>query len=81
VLLDNRAIRTPGGQTIVVPRERELLATCMAQEWNEQDKVLKPHALPLTSLAARALDACSDSSERVGIQADLLRYLENETIW
>lgn len=81
VLLDNRAIRTPGGQTIVIPQERELLATCMAQEWNEQDKVLKPHALPLTSLAARALDACSDSSERVGIQADLLRYLENETIW
>ncbi|SPO23041.1 related to ATP12 - F1F0-ATPase complex assembly protein [Ustilago trichophora] len=80
ILLDNRAIRTPSGQPIIIPRERELLATCIAQEWSEQDQVLKPHTLPLTSLAARALEACKDNVERKGIEADLLRYLENETI-
>ncbi|SJX61652.1 related to ATP12-F1F0-ATPase complex assembly protein [Sporisorium reilianum f. sp. reilianum] len=80
ILLDGRSIRTPNGQAIVIPRERELLATCIAQEWSEQGKVLKPHTLPLTSLAARALEGCTDTVERKGIEADLLRYLENETI-
>nr|CDI52438.1 related to ATP12-F1F0-ATPase complex assembly protein [Melanopsichium pennsylvanicum 4] len=56
ILLDSRAIRTPSGQTIVIPKERELLATCIAQEWSEQEQTLKPHTLPLTSLAARALE-------------------------
>lgn len=81
ILLDGRSIRTPNGQPIVIPRERELLASCIAQEWSEQGKVLKPHTLPLTSLAARALEGCKDEAERKGIEADLLRYLENETIW
>lgn len=81
ILLDSRAIRTPSGQAIVIPKERELLATCIAQEWSEQDQVLKPHTLPLTSLAARALEGCKDKAEREGIEGDLLRYLENETIW
>lgn len=81
ILLDNRAIRTPSGQPIIIPRERELLAACIAQEWSEQDQVLKPHTLPFTSLAARALQGCKDNVERQGIEGDLLRYLENETIW
>lgn len=81
ILLDSRPIRTPSGQTIVIPHNRELLATCIAQEWSEQDQVLKPHTLPLTSLAARALEGCTDSLERQDVEADLLRYLENETIW
>lgn len=81
ILLDKRSIRTPSGQPIVIPRERELLATCIAQEWSEQEQVLKPHTLPLTSLAARALEGCKDAGERKGIEGDLIRYLENETIW
>ncbi|KAJ1028719.1 hypothetical protein NDA16_001885 [Ustilago loliicola] len=80
ILLDKRSIRTPSGQPIVIPRERELLATCIAQEWSEQEQVLKPHTLPLTSLAARALEGCKDAGERKGIEGDLIRYLENETI-
>lgn len=82
ILLDGRSIRTPNGNPIVIPQDRELLATCIAQEWSEQGKVLKPHTLPLTSLAARALEGCKQGGEeRKGIEADLLRYLENETIW
>ncbi|KAJ1027502.1 hypothetical protein NDA18_003505 [Ustilago nuda] len=80
ILLDNRCIRTPSGQPIVIPKERELLATCIAQEWSEQKQLLKPHTLPLTSLAARALEGCSHAGERKAIQGALLRYLENETV-
>ena len=82
ILLDKRPIRTPEGETIVIPKERELLATCIAQEWAEQEQTLKPHTLPLTSLAARALEGCKrGGEERGGIEGDLVRYLENETIW
>lgn len=80
ILLDGRSIKTPGGQPIVIPANRELLATCIAQEWSEQGKLLKPHTLPLTSLAARALEGCSDPTERRGVEEFLLRYLENETV-
>lgn len=80
ILLDGRPIRTPSGSAIVIPANRELLATCIAQEWCEQGKLLKPHTLPLTSLAARALEGCSNGQESSQIQTDLLRYLENETV-
>ncbi|KAF6767109.1 ATP12, ATPase F1F0-assembly protein [Kalmanozyma brasiliensis GHG001] len=80
ILLDGRSIKTPGGQAIIIPANRELLATCIAQEWSEQGKLLKPHTLPLTSLAARALEGCSDPVERKGVEEFLLRYLENETV-
>lgn len=80
ILLDGRSIKTPSGQPIVIPADRELLATCIAQEWSEQGKTLKPHTLPLTSLAARALESCSVQAERREIEGDLLRYLDNETV-
>lgn len=82
ILLDGRSIRTPTGNPIVIPANRELLAACIAQEWSEQEKTLKPHTLPLTSLAARALEGCKEGAEeRKEVEEFLLRYLENETIW
>lgn len=80
ICLDGRPIRGPAGGEIVVPPTRKLLAACIAQEWSDQDSNLKPHTLPLTSLTARALEGCSDPLERASIEADLLRYLENETV-
>ena len=80
ILLDGKSIRTPSGRPIVIPADRELLATCIAQEWSEQGRLLKPHTLPLTSLAARALEGCSDEADRRQIERDLLKYLEGETV-
>ncbi|PWZ00731.1 ATP12-domain-containing protein [Testicularia cyperi] len=80
ICLDGRAIRSPGGGEIVIPSERKLLAAAIAHEWQEQGNQLKPHTLPLTSLAARALEGCSNPQDRAQIESDLLRYLENETV-
>jgi ATP synthase F1 complex assembly factor 2 len=34
---------------LVVPKERRLLALLIANEWENQDEVLKQHALPVVS--------------------------------
>ncbi|KAN0063297.1 ATP synthase mitochondrial F1 complex assembly factor 2 [Thecaphora frezii] len=78
--LDHRALKTPGGAKLVIPKHRALLASLVAQEWSEQTRTLKSHMLPLTSLAARAIDGCSDPQERKKICKDLLKYLETDTV-
>ncbi|EPQ26486.1 uncharacterized protein PFL1_05808 [Pseudozyma flocculosa PF-1] len=80
VKLDKRALKTPSGAKMVIPHQRRLLASLIAQEWSEQTKTLKSHTLPLTSLAARAIDGCSDAKERQKICSDLLKYLETDTV-
>ncbi|KDN53234.1 ATP12-domain-containing protein [Tilletiaria anomala UBC 951] len=80
VQLDSRSLKTPAGSLLKIPVDRPLLAALIAQEWDEQDRVLRPHALPLTSLAARALDGMASPSQREAVCKDLLRYLETDTI-
>lgn len=48
--LDNRSLRTPEFAVLRVPLERPLLAALIANEWQEQNSILKPHTLPLVSL-------------------------------
>ena len=47
VTLDNRALKTPSGETLILPHKKRLAAALIANEWENQDKVLKPHALPM----------------------------------
>lgn len=49
VTLDRRMLKTPNGKHLIVPEGKRLAATLIAHEWDIQDKVLKPHALPLVS--------------------------------
>ncbi|KAL7420828.1 hypothetical protein Q5752_004781 [Cryptotrichosporon argae] len=80
ITLDHRNLKTPGGKKLVVPKDRRLLALLIANEWENQDEVLKQHALPLTSLASRALDGLQDPVTREGVVDALLQYLETDTI-
>lgn len=50
VKLDKRSLRTPEGQLLKVPGENQLLASLIVHEWNEQNKVIKSHALPMVSI-------------------------------
>ncbi|KAJ6546535.1 hypothetical protein DFH09DRAFT_1249088 [Mycena vulgaris] len=68
VLLDHRALKTPSGNTLLVPPQKSLVATLVAAEWESQETLLKPHALPMTGLVSRAIDAM------------LLPYLDTDTI-
>ena len=49
ITLDNRALKTPSGNTLLLPHNKNLVATLIATEWENQTTVLKPHALPMVS--------------------------------
>ncbi|KIR67815.1 ATP synthase mitochondrial F1 complex assembly factor 2 [Cryptococcus bacillisporus CA1873] len=78
--LDHRALKTPFGAKLEIPKERRLLAALIANEWENQDEVLKQHALPVTSLASRAIDGLSEGPTRPAVIDALLKYLETDTI-
>ncbi|KAM5535615.1 hypothetical protein V8D89_010782 [Ganoderma adspersum] len=80
VTLDKRPLRTPSGNRLIIPLEKRLVAALIASEWENQTILLKPHALPMTSLASRALDAFQDEPTREEVRAQLLKYFETDTI-
>ncbi|WFD36753.1 ATP synthase mitochondrial F1 complex assembly factor 2 [Malassezia cuniculi] len=80
VQLDRRSLRTPGGNILRVPSNRPLLACLVAQEWDEQSQVVKPHSLPMTSLAARAIDGLSEKRSRADVESLLMRYFQTDAV-
>ncbi|KAI0059075.1 ATP12-domain-containing protein, partial [Artomyces pyxidatus] len=80
VTLDQRPLKTPSGNHLLIPQSKRLVATLIATEWENQDTVIKPHALPMTSLTARAIDAMDDEATREAVQSALLKYLDTDTI-
>lgn len=47
VTLDARALKMPSGKTLLLPQTKNLLASLIAAEWENQEILLKPHALPM----------------------------------
>jgi ATP synthase F1 complex assembly factor 2 len=87
VTLDSKPIKTPLGFPLVVPSEknrRTALAHLIAQEWSLLCSLkIKRHSLPLTSLAARAMDLQYSSEGRQEVDKTirlLLPYLETDTL-
>lgn len=79
--LDGRNLKTPSGAVLAIPADRPLLASLIAREWAEQDRLIRTHSLPMTSLAARAIDGLETPAEREGVCDELIKYLDTETIW
>lgn len=94
--MDGRPLKTPGGNGIRLPRQKKLFATLVANEWDVQDTILKPHTLPLvsspcwshtktkkhqTSIASRAIDGLTEAENRLAVANTLLRYFDTDTIW
>ena len=52
VTLDNRPLKTPSGNKLQLPQNKRILAMLVATEWENQDKILKTHALPMVSVPA-----------------------------
>lgn len=80
VTLDMRALKTPSGNTLLLPRNKRLVATLIANEWENQETLLKPHALPMTSIASRAIDVFYDKKTHSEVRESLLNYLDTDTI-
>ncbi|KAG1754466.1 hypothetical protein EDB19DRAFT_656582 [Suillus lakei] len=80
VTLDMRALKTPSGNTLLLPKNKRLVATLIANEWENQETLLKPHALPMTSITSRAIDAFHDEKTCSEVRESLLDYLDTDTI-
>ncbi|ORY09818.1 hypothetical protein BCR34DRAFT_486651 [Clohesyomyces aquaticus] len=88
VYLDNRPVRTPSKEILTVPHSKHQLATAIALEWDllhSAQQALKTHYIPMTSLAARALDiekaeAGGTTKLRDDIIRMLMRYLSTDTL-
>src|SRR5262245_1705654 len=61
--IDGRPVRTPGKNDLVVPSEA--LAAAIAAEWDAQEGEIRPATMPLTRLAATAIDRTAVQRERV----------------
>ncbi len=76
VSLGSRPVRTPAGTPLVLPTAA--LAAAVANEWLEQGEVLRPETMPLTRLAATALDRIA--AQRDAIVAALVEYGSSDLI-
>jgi chaperone required for assembly of F1-ATPase len=78
ILLDGRPVKTPGRRDLAAPTAA--LAEAIADEWNAQDDVIEPRAMPLTGLANAAIDRIAPDAAAFarGLaaygEADLLCY-------
>ncbi|KAF2799674.1 ATP12-domain-containing protein [Melanomma pulvis-pyrius CBS 109.77] len=88
VWLDSRPVRTPAKQILTVPPSKYQLATAIALEWDllhSPQQALKTHYIPMTSLAARAIDIEQADVEGNGSLRDditrmMMRYLSTDTL-
>lgn len=69
ILLDGRPLKTPAKNPLVLP---EALTYAIAAEWDSQLEIIEPSVMPLTSLAATALDQVCDVEH-------LLSYARTDT--
>lgn len=78
VLLDGRAVKTPGKRELVVPTQA--MAQAIAGEWDEQSEFVKPETMPCTRSANAAIDKVTDQFDEVATllaaygDSDLLCY-------
>jgi len=70
ILLDGRAVKTPGARLLCVPSSR--LAEAIAEEWRSQGEQVLPSTMPMTQLASTALDRVGP--ERPHITQQLMNY-------
>lgn len=76
VELDGRAVKTPAGQSLVLPSKA--LADAVAAEWNAQGDDIDPKSMSLMPLCGTAIDRVPDV--RDGLIEGLLRFTETDLL-
>ena len=76
VFLDKRPVRTPDKEILTLPTSKHQLATAIALEWDllvSAQQALRTHYIPMTSLAARAVDIqTADAQGKPKIRNDIV---------
>jgi chaperone required for assembly of F1-ATPase len=76
VALDGRPMRTPGRNELILPNQA--LAGAIAEEWEAQRDDIRPATMPLTRLAATAIDRTAPQRDRV--VADIANYAGTDLV-
>jgi len=76
ILLDGKAVKTPQRRALAAPVQA--LADLVAREWDGQEKVIDPAAMPLTRLANAAIDAVADHAAAVA--DEVAKYLGSDLL-
>lgn len=76
VMLDNRGIKTVGGQPQIVPTQA--LGEAMAAEWRGQGEKIDPASLPLRDMADYAIDIVS--ADPAAAARALVAYGDTDTL-
>jgi chaperone required for assembly of F1-ATPase len=76
VALDGRKLRTPAKRELAVPSEA--LAAAIAAEWDAQETDIHPERMPLTRLAATAIDRTAE--KRTEIVAEIANYAATDLV-
>jgi chaperone required for assembly of F1-ATPase len=76
VALDGRPMRTPGKNELVLPSE--VLAAAIAEEWDAQREEIRPATMPLTRLAATAIDRTA--AQRDLVVAETANYADTDLL-
>ncbi len=81
VELDGRAVRTPGGNALVVPTQA--LADAVQVEWQAQGELISPDSMPMMQLVCTAIDRVAPNRDAIVGQTagygatDLLCYFSD----
>ncbi len=76
VLLDDKPVRTPGRQPLLLPSAE--LAEAVAAEWAGQGETIDPASMPLTRLANSAIDGVA--AQRAEVEADVVKYAGSDLV-
>jgi len=76
ITLDDKPVRTPTREPLVVPSRQ--LAEAIAAEWNAQVDVIDPGTMPLTRLANSVISAVVNRVEAVA--DDVAKYFESDLL-
>ncbi len=76
VALDGKPMRTPGKNELMLPSEA--LAAAIAAEWDAQRDEIRPATMPLTRLAAAAIDRTN--AQRDLVVAETANYADTDLL-
>lgn len=77
IMLDGKAIRTPSGKVVLVPRRS--IADSIAAEWAAQGETIDPVTMPLTRFANSVVQSVVDRVDMVA--DDVAKYLHSDLLF
>ncbi|MFO1108240.1 MAG: ATP12 family protein [Bradyrhizobium sp.] len=77
VTLDGKAIKTPSGKTVIVPKRE--IADAIAAEWAAQGETIDPLTMPLTRFANSVVQSVVERADLVA--DDVAKYLGSDLLF